>query len=1184
MLGLGNILTKGGAVLGFPNKYSFNFDGNGDYLDCGASNVLVTGTNVTLSCWFKVDGTSRGYLIQNQKGVGSTNLTIQVNSNDSSETAGYVGAIIWRGTGHDFISFDGDVDDGAWHHLALTTTSSAQVLYLDGTSVATGSTTFTNASSTDSTLIGNDGGSNYDFDGLIDEVAIWDTALSASDVAKIASKPVDLSKPSKYATDRTANLKLWLRAGDKAEPESTTAIARQDFYTDFDGTDDYVDTGTTIGTSLGDNYAGSLTTCFWFKADVTNGDDGLFYIGNFTGSEGEWSVSIIGNRLDWKLNNNGWKIRIDPFTSTDWNHLACVYSAGSESNSKMYLNGESVGTASGTFPSASDIDLNGLKTILGAYYSSTYPLDGAISNVSVYQTALDAQTISQMAKSRFIPVRDNRFSVVDFDGSNDHINIDGLSFSGDKGTFAFWVNSTQVSSVKHLIDIADADGGNDVQLSFQANAGNQLGIRIGASYTRYGSFSNHNDGNWHHIVFVLDGTSGTIYVDGVSETKTIPSSLNIVNATKAKIASDNAGTNRFYDGALSSVSIYNVAKSAEEVYAIYQQGITYDESSLSGLQGYWRMGDDTSKAFPTIADSSSNSNDGTITNGASEDIVQQMVAGYDLGAFESSSEELGGEFITSNTASDWTDFVSNGTEPVKTNTANGVSLKSQGDSRAAYYTISGLTNGSLYKVVFNSRTDIVDGNVKIYFNASTTYFSPAISTTDTQYTIYGIAGSSNSLNIFALDTGTTIFIENFSIKEVLQSEVSDTYPAIIDVNEPVLGVEVASNNFGGWTLNGWTDNGDETASANNSSGGNQDLTISYSFTASTFYKITATFSNISGNFYFSMDGTGGLDKTITTNGEQILYVKTASGGASSFFIRSSNGSSATISNVSIRSVEGNVGTMTNQDSADLVYSSVLPDQSFLGTGVNSAYNFLDFDGTDAYVASGTSNIPSGDVSRSISAWLNADVLSGDQAIVYTGTRSTNQSFAIAFLSANANKISVWGTSNDFTGTTTISTGTWYHVVAVYDSSASNLKTYINGTLDIDTTVSTNFNTTIGNNIIGSGKFSGGAYTNFFNGKIAQPAIWNNRTLSSTEVSAIYTAGRHSNLLDSYSDNLVSYHAFGALDSKTGLADTDSTIYDRSGNSNHGTTSGTATGDLKSPPNAEPNGYAKGDTNRSTTTP
>jgi hypothetical protein len=93
---------------------------------------------------------------------------------------------------------------------------------------------------------------------------------------------------------------------------------------------------------------------------------------------------------------------------------------------------------------------------------------------------------------------------------------------------------------------------------------------------------------------------------------------------------------------MSSFAIYNTAKSAEEIYAIYQQGITYDESSLSGLVGYWRMGDDTSKAYPYIADSSSNSNDGTITNGESADIVQQMVAGWDLGSFEG-SEELGAE-------------------------------------------------------------------------------------------------------------------------------------------------------------------------------------------------------------------------------------------------------------------------------------------------------------------------------------------------------------------------------------------------------------------------------------------------------------------------------------------------------------------------------------------------------------
>ena len=56
---------------------------------------------------------------------------------------------------------------------------------------------------------------------------------------------------------------------------------------------------------------------------------------------------------------------------------------------------------------------------------------------------------------------------------------------------------------------------------------------------------------------------------------------------------------------------------------------------------------------------------------------------------------------------------------------------------------------------------------------------------------------------------------------------------------------------------------------------------------------------------------------------------------------------------------------------------------------------------------------------------------------------------------------------------------------------------------------------------------------------------------------------------------------GALDASTGLSDSISTIYDRSSNSNHGSPQNADAGDLKSPPNADPNGYSKGETNRST---
>ncbi len=84
--------------------------------------------------------------------------------------------------------------------------------------------------------------------------------------------------------------------------------------------------------------------------------------------------------------------------------------------------------------------------------------------------------------------------------------------------------------------------------------------------------------------------------------------------------------------------------------------------------------------------------------------------------------------------------------------------------------------------------------------------------------------------------------------------------------------------------------------------------------------------------------------------------------------------------------------------------------------------------------------------------------------------------------------------------------------------------------------------------------------------------------------SIYDNGRHSNLYTDFSDNLITYLAFGNSDATSGVEATSSTIYDRSGNSNHGTATNTESADLASSPNAEPNGYAKGDTNRSTTTP
>jgi hypothetical protein len=489
-------------------------------------------------------------------------------------------------------------------------------------------------------------------------VALWDTALSADDVAKIYKKPVDLSKPSKYATDRTSNLKLWLRAGDKAEPESTTAIARQDFYTDFDGI--------VLGGSSPD---GSFSISAWvFDTHASGSDFSAIYSANGTSiwfgvknnSSGKVRLHIGGNYKYVDTPSGSFSS-----TSNEWIHLACTWDG---TNAKIYINGISqtlsvTGTLANPTANANPtIGINDNNLSINQW-------TGSISNVGIYKTALDAQTISQMAKSRFTPMRDNRFSVVDFDGSNDTIEVaddNSLDFTTAL-TVSAWVRKTGTgySWIVHKKDGSGECFKLDISASFDSNGAIRARVYgSGSNKNLVSATANYNDSQWHHIVFTYEGgIAMTIYVDGsrtAYSTSSIPSSMN--TSSDSLFIGSSGGTNYYFEGSMSSVATYNTVKSAEEVYAIYQQGITYDESSLSGLVGYWRMGDDTSKAYPTIADSSSNSNDGTITNGASDDIVQQMSAGYDLGSFESSSEELGGELVTNGTfdsnIDNWSEFSS----------------------------------------------------------------------------------------------------------------------------------------------------------------------------------------------------------------------------------------------------------------------------------------------------------------------------------------------------------------------------------------------------------------------------------------------------------------------------------------------------------------------------------------------
>ena len=1221
MLGLGNILTKGGALLGFPNKYSFNFDGSNDYLDLGNHSAFNVGTgDFSVSAWINVTLGS-GDAIKSiiwSRDTSSPNAGFEFQADDGSDRLRVIfddgdPAIEVLGTNNSLSS-------NTWHHVVMTVnrTSGTCKLYIDGSLNKTQdiSSTTGSFSNIGSTSIGARSSTQQRFDGLIDELALWHIELSADDVAKIGSKPVDFSKASTYATDRTASLKLWLRAGDKVLPESDASIARSDFYTDFDGTDDYVDVGSQ--TPINNLTLSNLSFGCWFKTSDTS----KYLFGNQDGNDSGFSMEI---KSDGKIRSivrsaSGSYLLNDTTSALNddvWHHIMFTgnLNSGTASGSegKIYIDGVYEDSASwneDTTLRAGDSDF----TIGTGAGNTSNEFEGQLSSLALYKTALDAQTISQMAKSRYTPMRDNRFSVVDFDGTDDFIDTGtGLpDITSGAFTISGWFNFDSVSAT-HWLWGRGTGSGSGYAIKFDTTPRLIAQSKTSSSYQYYASNYTFSVGEWYHIVFVHSGTGTTpkLYINGALNAGSGAWNSDIVSQSSLsfKIGS-NEGTSNEFNGQIANVAWYSEAKDAEFVYAQYQKGITYNPSADTALEGLWRMGDDTSKAYPTIADSSSNSNDGTMTSMASDDIVRQMVAGYDMGAFESSSEELGAELNPNPTFSNFTGDIPDGWTVVGDDDAgNNISqgsaggLRIQSDGTAIYAQLADVTtSGKIYKYSI-TLANLTDDDFN-FNNAGTTFFT-ANGKSEGTYTGHFEAVSTliRIIRLGNCDGEVTAF----SLKEVLQSDLSDTYPAIIDVNEPVLGAETITNGTfdsdSSWTKGtGWTI-GSGVATSDSSA---QSATSYLKATAFTALDVNKTYklsfrrvqTNTGG---LRMLGLGGSDTTIvtysttTTGTDEVVYFK-PSGANTQLWVTSLDGLfSGSVDNISLKEVSGNVGTMTNQDSADLVYSSVLPDQSFL-TGVNSAYNFLDFDGTDAYVDTGSSYSDTFNDSFTVSLWIESNDGQGSTRN-FAGTEGTSADY-LEFRNVSTGKLSLIYRSDGgtiFTATTNdvlLSNGQndWHHIVFVLDNTAKQVSIYFDGenkTLDSTddgdfTGVTISAFDTSQNLYIGANN-ANGTSERFYKGSINQFAIWN-KALSSSEISAIYTVGRHTNLLDSYSGNLKGYYAFGALDAITGLADTDSTIYDRSGNSNHGAPSGIATGDLKSPPNAEPNGYAKGDTNRSTTTP
>ena len=177
-----------------------------------------------------------------------------------------------------------------------------------------------------------------------------------------------------------------------------------------------------------------------------------------------------------------------------------------------------------------------------------------------------------------------------FDGTDDSVDL-GTFTSIDQGnrTATFWVKSSMADNdYTYLADI-EGSGGKRVIYAWNGDVAGKLSMRCNNgsanSWVSFGSAP--NDGEWHHLAFIADGTSVSCYVDGVqsSATGTQVSPITFT-PTHARIASYMSGGGSHFDGEIRQVRLHNRALSADEVRAAYSgQAVSYEYRD-DGLSGY----------------------------------------------------------------------------------------------------------------------------------------------------------------------------------------------------------------------------------------------------------------------------------------------------------------------------------------------------------------------------------------------------------------------------------------------------------------------------------------------------------------------------------------------------------------------------------------------------------------------
>ncbi len=380
----------------------------------------------------------------------------------------------------------GTVKVNQWTHIAGTYDGTNTRLYINGVlDTSRTGISGTVGSNFDSLYIGCDrqsGSRAYFFNGMLDNVRIWKSARTASEIFNNMFIPLSMYQLSGSYSFLAASYQFDNSAEDNSGPVQNNGFTRNITYVNFankavnhldynnsvyfNGSTDYC-SHYNIGVSVSPSTA--ITLECWIKRDTTSGASNDRYIINKsrTFSISDYYLQLYNSGALLFGINSGAKILTTPplITNAQWTHIAASYSSVT-GVAAIYVNGEI--KASTIFSGNPLINNTGNDSVyiggfagLGA--SSANRFRGQIDEVRIWTKSRSAQQIKEFMHKRppYPSSLDDSLIIFDFDNLHSGFKIGstnynyGLKYIGLTSLTSAHANTARLSSPM----LSDTDNG-----------------------------------------------------------------------------------------------------------------------------------------------------------------------------------------------------------------------------------------------------------------------------------------------------------------------------------------------------------------------------------------------------------------------------------------------------------------------------------------------------------------------------------------------------------------------------------------------------------------------------------------------------------------------------------------------------------------------------------------------------